>query len=726
MVHEGMKILVYGNNGKKDKMNRSVKHWFGRVMIGLAGSLLVAIAGLYIAYLVAYGDLKTWAESESFRQMISHQVSRALKVHGQFGEIELSDGLTIHTDSFESEGRAGEAIGSLNAYGIESAFNPWAIFKRVWELKYVKLSKGTFQLRMPDDALKQSLSQGPKPWYSLLMPQRFHCGEITCPDADIVFPFQGEEGRLSHLNLTATMVGQDFKYHGRNGLLEFPYFPKMRVDELNMYITREMADIEQATLSGVDGDPATAEISARIGMREDKSIHAKVKTGQMPVARILPPEWQGKLSGRLSGDVNWNTDKTGKNIQADGTVKLSKSELKQLALLDELARVHGNQELQSFLFDEVSCDFEIKDKELKAKQLRIEAPGSFYLEGSGDYNWEEKRGRMEVDVRELPLSKWLPKEVQAEVEGMARARLKWSGHVDDPEKMTASGEVNIDGATIRNPIRFQSLLEPHGIMVPQNVDFNVVKVSFQYEERDFAVENLYLETQNSGRLSFNGSWDRNNQLSLRGSITQVNLSQWMKDNTRQDIRGRLWISGDWQCSRWDLEKGTGYGWLGLEEGCFRGWGIQKTLVRFLKDDSWLMLEVDPVKLEWESQDGRLAVQSIDILSPGKLGVRGSLQQGEQNQLSGVIWLGLTKENLSWLPGATNSVFTKQEDGLYWAKVTMSGTVEKPEHDLDDQIRGQLLKHPLALIGLGLRGVSWWAGDVLGTYAEPVALPECVR
>ncbi len=700
------------------------KKWIWRGVMGLAGLFLLAVAGLYIGYLAVYGDIKHWAQSESFRAMLSHQVSRALKVHGEFEDITLVEELTADVESFESVGRAGEAIGSMNAYDIQGKFNPWAVFRSVWEIERVDIAKGEFKLRMPDDALKEPLPQGKKPWYNFLMPRRFYCGEIICPDADVVFPFRGTEGRLSNLHLTATMIGQDFKYDCRDGMLEFPYFPTMHVDELKMFITREKANIEKARLHGVDGDPATAEISARIGMRDDKSIRAKVKTVQMPVAQILPPELQGKLSGRLSGDVFWNTDETGKKIHAGGEVDLKESLMRDWVWLDELARVHGNEELKSFEFEEVYCDFEIQDQRLDAKRLKIRAPGSFSLDGTAEYDWAQKEGKLAVEMSEMPLHKWLPAEVKAEVDGMANVNLRWEGSVEDKQSMRADGRIELVEAVIRNPIRFEALLAPYGIEVPPMMKLQKAEFDFGYDHGAFSVSKASLETVDVGRLNFEGSWDGEDRLSITGVVDQIDLYRWMHEEVGSDIHGQLSVAGDWTCSQWELEKGTGSGTLKLQGACFRGWGIQRTLVRFLKDESWLTLDVDPVTVEWKADDGRFAFESIDIFSPGKIGVRGSLQQGAGNELSGVIWLGMHEKNLTWLPGATQRVFTKKEDGLYWAKVTMSGTLDQPEHDLDDQIRKQLMRHPFALIGLGLRGVSWWAGDVFGTYDETAALPSC--
>ncbi|MEM6821745.1 MAG: hypothetical protein AAF558_07400, partial [Verrucomicrobiota bacterium] len=254
-----------------------------RLSLRKLGLVVTAISlGLgFVAWQWGYGALLSWVEGEGFRAMLSHQVSRAMKVEGSFGRIEMRRKFSADAAAFESVGRAGEAIGSLDAYGIRGVFNPWGILRSTWQLDRVDIQRGKFALRLPNDAFKVPLPRGKRPWYANLMPHRFYCGWIECPRADVVFPFQGKEGRVDEMYLTATMVGQDFRYHGWNGTLKFPLLPYLNVDELRVFVTREMADIEYALLSGLENDPAYAEISARVGMREDKSIRAKVNLNEM-------------------------------------------------------------------------------------------------------------------------------------------------------------------------------------------------------------------------------------------------------------------------------------------------------------------------------------------------------------------------------------------------------------------------------------------------------------
>ena len=60
---------------------------------------------------------------------------------------------------------------------------------------------------------------------------------------------------------------------------------------------------------------------------------------------------------------------------------------------------------------------------------------------------------------------------------------------------------------------------------------------------------------------------------------------------------------------------------------------------------------------------------------------------------------------------------RDEEGLRWAHVTVSGTLKKPKQDLSRQLMAQLGSHPFAVIGLGGRVVSWMVGNWFGAGEE---------
>jgi hypothetical protein len=122
-------------------------------------------------------------------------------------------------------------------------------------------------------------------------------------------------------------------------------------------------------------------------------------------------------------------------------------------------------------------------------------------------------------------------------------------------------------------------------------------------------------------------------------------------------------------------------------------------------------------LAWTWSESGMTLKDIDIRGANDLGVKGNIVVNEDNELSGQIWIGAKPEYLEWLPEAKTTVFAKKQDGLYWARVKLSGTMKKPGQDFSKQVLAQLLKHPEALVGLGCKVVSWYVGDWFGVQKE---------
>ena len=57
------------------------------------------------------------------------------------------DDWTIHTDSFTSKGWPGEAIGSLDGYGVVAVFNPYGILHGAYQFTSINLDHAVIRPR---------------------------------------------------------------------------------------------------------------------------------------------------------------------------------------------------------------------------------------------------------------------------------------------------------------------------------------------------------------------------------------------------------------------------------------------------------------------------------------------------------------------------------------------------------------------------------------------------
>jgi hypothetical protein len=688
------------------------------IALGLAGVLALLLGALAaVIHVWGPGLLKPWGESPGFRQMLSREVSKAMKVDGEFAPLTL-DGWTATTASYTSTGWPGEAIGSLNAEGITGTFNPDAIFRRVWEVERIEIRRGTFTLRMPDDALKRPPAKGPKPWYAVFMPTRFFCPMIVCPDADVVFPFGGKEGKLTHLNLKANMIGRDFEYHADAGRFQFPMLPEMEVKGLNIFITREMVDIRFARLEGLDGDPARMSVQGRMGMRDDKSIKARVEMTRMPFAQVMPEDWKGRLEGRITAKAAWETDASGTRSQSDGLATLNNVRISNWDWLDHLARMQKNPDLSVLEIPDAACVYTLDGTRFTAEKIRLDVKNKMRLSGSASYDWKSKESAADLVIDDIPLASWLPETLKPRLQATCHGTLKWKGREGHPETTVAEATFSMPKGRYEPAGSILKFVERYGLSLPRVVDIQETRVDLFYEKGNVSAKNLQFEAPGVIRIKGDVDWLQDGLFAARIGFGGLDATLWHPLSGEGRARGMLEGAIAWKSPRHDLSGGNGSGDLNVVRGGLQDFGLQRTLARFLKRDDPLELDFSEFRSAWTYDNGASSVRNIRILAPGKLGVEGGFAVARGGALTGELWIGAPREWLDWLPEAETAVFTRKKEGLFWAKVTLSGTLKEPKHDLGKQIMHVLARHPGTMIELAGRGISWWLGDVLGTYEEP--------
>lgn len=686
---------------------------------GLLLTLVILVVLVGLGQQFGYPVAKRWVESESFRVMISRIVSKAIKVEGEFGPIQLNS-LEATTPTFTSEGWPGEAIGQITGQNVRARFNPVAILQRKWQLDRIDLESGSFDLRLPNDALKRSPEKKPRPWYAFIMPSRFYVGWIDCQKAQVSFPFQGGNGRLRDMHLYATMIGRDFRYFSQSGVLEFPWLPDLAVKHFDIFVTSQRTDIYSAILAGLDGDPAAMELTGRIGMKLDKSIATHAKFKAVPFHRVLPPELKESLVGRATGDLAFSVDEAGKNLRSAGKIALIETKVDDWSWLNELARVTQNPDLRALTFDQAELRYALEQDQFQAREIKIDIRDKLKLSGTASYHLLDKLVDLNVQITDLPLSTWLPTEFKPRYQGIGRAALRWKGPITRLDGAKGDGDIDFSGVEIKNPVRLKALLAKSHFTIPDYLFVRQAYVRFSCQDAIFRADDYQLEVPDLITVRGEATVSQEKHFTSKGRLTVPRLTPWLPAEYKKDVFGKLEADLRWESDNWDLAGGQGAGTLRLSEVKITQRKVQFLLARFFKDDVFLDLRPQVATVEWRKEKSQWVIEKLDLRCRGLIGLRGNATLDQAQNLSGVMEVGLTPQHLRWLPEAESTVFTKKADGLCWARVNLSGTLEHPKHDLLDQIKKVLWRHPLALLGLGGRALSWWLGDLLGTYEATIS------
>jgi hypothetical protein len=670
-----------------------------------------------IFHFKGYQLAKAWVQSPDGQRAASKGLSSAIKVDGEFQPLNL-DGWTIQTDSFQGPGWPGEALGSIEAENIHAEFDPGAFFRRAWRISGIQIDRATIDLRPPNDALKRPVPpKKPRPWYAFLLPDHFECGPIVTPDATLKFTFQNETAQIHDAQVQADLIGKDLKYTATSGILEFPYLPPLRIQRLEMLVTRPLITIDTAQLSAVDpNDPARLTLSGKLGMREDKSIDASVDIVQMPIEQILPEDLRSLIHGRATGKLTWTRDSTGKQLFSDGDLTITEGGIDDISVFKQLALLHDNPDLKDFSFDQATCHFHLQDG-ICTLDLQARSPGKFTLSGKISYELASKVAIIDVAFDDLPLQTWLPPEFKPKSAGMARAALKWQGRLNTIKDSSGTVSINLDGAQMNMPAVLRKALAPKSVRAPDEIQFQKAHLNITYQDQAFTLTqgDLVLPGILNAQLTGHLTSDKLLQATLdwQGLTIQQWLPAGFADQFSGDINGHAVV----QVHQWKLGEGMYGGDVTLLHGELRYTWAQSMLARFTNDRRLLEIPLTRARFSWLWDHGNLTVSNIDLRGRDDIGVEGTLRMNAKKELSGFLWVGTKPVYLKSLSGAGDAVFSRKQEGLVWAKVRVWGTTSKPHQDLTQQLVTQIKQRPLVVLGLGLKLASWYVGNLFGANDE---------
>ena len=677
------------------------------------GLVLLVVVLVVAARIYGYDIAKAWVQSPAGPRVAGRELGKAIKVDGTFAPIHL-DGWMIQTDSFTSIGWPGEAIGGLDAYDIHAEFDPSAVFHRAWRFSSIQIDHATIRLLTPDDALKRKMPpKKPPPWYAVFLPNHFECGPIVSQKSDIVFSFQGIDSGIHDAHVQADLIGKNLKYTVTSGQLDFPYLPPLRIEHLEMFVTRPAITIYTAQLAGIDPqDPARLTLSGRIGMREDKSIDADVDVTEMSIEKILPENLRPLIQGKISGKLTWHRNSAGDEVSSEGDLRLTGASIHQLSVFKELTELHDNPDLQDFTFDEATCHYRLQGGQLSL-DLHARAVGKFNLTGTIIYDLKSKMTDLDLTVDELPLKIWMPNEFKPRYSGNAKATLKWHGQLDSLQGSTATITLDMDGTHITNPVLLRQFLSKQGFRAPEDIQLDKAQFTFNYQNEVFQLTQAQLIAPGLMSAQLTGSLTKEKALTATMDWQGLIVQNWLPPNFAQELSGNLEGHIALAVRKWKFGDGSYGGDIHLLNGELHYTKAQSVLARFLNQRPLLDMPLTRTQLSWRFDQRQVNVNGIDIRGADDIGVKGDVAINQAQELSGVLWVGAKPEYLTWLPDAEKTVFTRNEDGLVWAKVTLSGTTKKPGQDLGSQVMTQLKRHPLAMVGLGAKLVSWYVGDWFG-------------
>ncbi|MBE2179656.1 MAG: hypothetical protein IAE97_04225 [Chthoniobacterales bacterium] len=320
-----------------------------------------------------------------------------------------------------------------------------------------------------------------------------------------------------------------------------------------------------------------------------------------------------------------------------------------------------------------------------------------------------------AEITDLDIVPFLPADLANILSGRLSGTISYNTDASG-KQATGSGTLSLEEARVHHWDYLHGLAKRAADPTLGEARFREVSIDYSLADDVFAVRDLTILGQERFELRGRGSWDtKTSQADASLSVRRIPLSAYLPASLSGNIHGgELGGTVDWAWRGQDLGNGHGGGSLELGGARLQGFKFQHFFGRFLKADTYDVIEVSHGTSQWRQDAKGLLIHNLDILAPGQAGLRGWAHVAPDGALTGSVLAGLPESSLTWLPDATTTVFAHQDEGLHWCTIRLSGTVEKPENDFTAQAMRQLRRHPVAMARLAIRGLSWWLGDMIHT------------
>ena len=97
--------------------------------------------------------------------------------------------------------------------------------------------------------------------------------------------------------------------------------------------------------------------------------------------------------------------------------------------------------------------YTVKGDVFSVNDLDFLAAGKVRMTGAVSYDLKNKSGKLDVVLKEMPISVWLPAELKTLTDAMIEGNVQWQGSVKEWQQSSASGQLDFGGASVENPVR---------------------------------------------------------------------------------------------------------------------------------------------------------------------------------------------------------------------------------------------------------------------------------
>jgi hypothetical protein len=407
-----------------------------RRVAALVVGLLLAI-GAVIA--ISVGRLNSrltyYIESDEFRAELEKETAKGLHFpSGRYEPIHRIDTWSAESAGFRA--KDGEkALQSMEARGITAKFNPWGVFRRLWQLDHVHVQLGEVAIQIYEPKPEPTPT---KPWYAVFLPERVYLNRVDSEPIDVTWRFRGKRAGFFGTRLLITPHDRDFEYQARGGELKMAPFPTLRLRHTHLLITKTTLELYKLDLNPkARGTKGHIHAKGKAGTRDDRRVNFTFELERLPIDDWLPGGWREHVAGAATGKVLWRGENYHlESSRGEASLHLDGARIYRLPFLESVVKLTGEKELEQLKLNVCSMEMEWRYPKIDIKHATLEEEKKFRAEGEVTINRKALSGTIRLGVARGLLD-WLPK--AEEVFPQERGGYLWttvhlSGTIDDPQQ----------------------------------------------------------------------------------------------------------------------------------------------------------------------------------------------------------------------------------------------------------------------------------------------------
>lgn len=414
----------------------------------MVAALIVCVLALGIGYIA----LRRYLHSDSFREFLSGEASRAVGVTGEFAPFHW-DGLAANTESFEATGEG--AVTHLRADGLHTEIGFGGLRRGVWEIRESRLQR----LEMTIDAtrtvarVKEAVEQvshevaknAPKSGW---LPKDAELEGLDVEEVAVQAMLAQGPASASGLNVHVEPAAAKHSYRAeiRGGTVRMPFkiLPEIRVDQLraryqDKHVFLTDAEVQAWKQGRIKG-------SGEWDMRTRQFALEGKATG-MACDEIFTGDWAKRITGKVSS--TFSMDNSSGTPVAHGILTVHDGVLTALPVLDALAAYADTRRFRVLKLNEAQTDWRWESDRLLLTNLVLSCDGLVRLEGTIDIKRRALDGTFKLGLAPGTLSNIPGAETDVFIpgdRGLLWTSLRITGTLDDPKENLTDRLVAAAGA----------------------------------------------------------------------------------------------------------------------------------------------------------------------------------------------------------------------------------------------------------------------------------------